>query len=56
MNALVSLPLTQATASINRAVIPQRIVALLCEREANQKALRAASARFNRRPRGPSGP
>jgi hypothetical protein len=49
MNALVALPLTQATASLNRAVIAQRILALLCEREANQKVLRAASARFNRR-------
>ena len=43
MKALVSLPLAQAAASLNRAVITQRIVALLCEREANQKVLRAGS-------------
>ena len=65
MNALVSLPIVQATASLNRAVIAQRIVALLRERDANRKAMRAADAGFNSPPapaaltmtyRGPLGP
>jgi hypothetical protein len=63
MNALAPLPVA-ASAVSSRVAIAQRVAGLLREREANQKALRAASARF--RPpatpaptvtyRGPFGP
>jgi hypothetical protein len=63
VNALVPLPVAASPVS-SRAAIAQRIAALLGEREANQRALRAASARFKRPPtpaptvtyRGPFGP
>jgi hypothetical protein len=63
MNALVPLPVAAVPVS-SRAAIAQRIAALLREREANQKALRAASTRFKRPAtpaptvtyRGPFGP
>jgi hypothetical protein len=63
MNALAPLPVAVAPVS-SRAVLAQRIAALLCEREANQTASPAASARFMRPAtpapavtyRGPFGP
>jgi hypothetical protein len=63
MNALAPLPVAVAPVS-SRAAIAQRIAGLLAEQKANQKALRAASARFKRPAtpvptvtyRGPFGP
>ena len=55
MNALVPLPVAVATVSrVSRAAIAQRIAALLREHEANKKALRAASKRFNPPPTPPN--
>lgn len=51
MNAMAPLPIEAIETSQDRTVLAQRIATLLREREANQKALRAAAARFNPPPK-----